>query len=126
MRIQELTEITGETARTVRFLIAEGVMPPPTGGRAMAEYGEAHLAAIRRYQRLRAAGYKISAIRLLIERGEAVSLAVAPGIALQLDPSAAGTALDAAAIGRQVTQALTRFLSPAVPKETQDDDAARD
>ncbi len=85
-------------------------MPPPTGGRAQADYGEVHLAAIRRYQRLRAAGYKISAIRLLIERGAMVSLTVAPGIALQLDPSIAGAALDAAAIGHQVAAALAAFL----------------
>jgi MerR family transcriptional regulator, copper efflux regulator len=124
MRIQELTERTGETARTVRFLIAEGVMPPPSGGRALAEYSDAHLAAIRRYQRLRAAGYKISAIRLLIERDEAVSLAIAPGISLQLDPTVTGSALDAEAIGRLVTAALTDFL-----KETPDAElrhAARD
>jgi DNA-binding transcriptional MerR regulator len=110
LRIQELTERTGETARTIRFLIAEGVMPPPTGGRAQAEYGEAHLAAIRRYQRLRAAGYKISAIRLLIERGEPVSLAVAPGLTLQIDAALAGTALDAAEVARQVAAALAAFL----------------
>ena len=110
MRIQELTERTGETARTIRFLIAEGVMPPPTGGRAQAEYGEPHLAAIRRYQRLRAAGYKISAIRLLIERGEPVSLAVAPGLTLQIDAALAGTALDAGMIADQVAAALSAFL----------------
>lgn len=110
MRIQELTERTGETARTIRFLIAEGVMPPPTGGRAQADYGEAHLAALRRYQRLRAAGYKISAIRLLIDRGEAVSLAVAPGLTLQIDPTLAGDALDVPAIARQVAAALAAFL----------------
>ena len=117
MRIQELTERTGETARTIRFLIAEGVMPPPTGGRAQAEYGETHLAAIRRYQRLRAAGYKISAIRLLIERGEAVSLAVAPGLTLQIDPALAGTALDAEAIARQVAAALAAFLQESPDAE---------
>ena len=85
-------------------------MPPPTGGRAQAEYGEAHLAALRRYQRLRAAGYKISAIRLLIERGEPVSLAVAPGLTLQIDAALAGTALDARMIAHQVAAALSAFL----------------
>ncbi len=110
MRIQELTERTGETARTIRFLIAEGVMPPPTGGRAQAEYGEAHLAALRRYQRLRAAGYKISAIRLLIDRDEAVSLAIAPGLTLQIDAALAGAALDPQLIARQVAAALAAFL----------------
>ena len=117
MRIQELTERTGETARTIRFLIAEGVMPPPTGGRAQAEYGEAHLAALRRYQRLRAAGYKISAIRLLIERGEPVSLAVAPGLTLQIDPALAGDAFDVPAIARQVAAALAAFLQESPDAE---------
>ena len=118
MRIQELTERTGETARTIRFLIAEGVMPPPTGGRAQAEYGEAHLAALRRYQRLRAAGYKISAIRLLIERGEPVSLTIAPGLTLQIDAALAGTALDVGTITHQVAAALSAFL-----EDTPDADA---
>ena len=117
MRIQELTERTGETARTIRFLIAEGVMPPPTGGRAQAEYGETHLAALRRYQRLRAAGYKISAIRLLIDRGEAVSLAIAPGLTLQIDPTLAGDALDSEVIARQVAAALDAFLQESPDAE---------
>lgn len=94
MNIHELTALTGETARQVRYLIAEGLMPPPAGGRAHAAYGPAHVAAIRAYQRLRALGFRPAAIRLLRQgRGVPVSIPLVPGLSLSLDPRllAAGT-----------------------------------
>ena len=53
MHIRELTAETGTTERQVRYLIAEGFVPAPRGGRSNADYGEDHVAAIRRYGRLR-------------------------------------------------------------------------
>jgi hypothetical protein len=90
-------------------------MPPPEGGRANASYGEAHVAAIRAYQRLRALGFKPAAIRLLREgRGGPVTLPIAPGLALSIDPAlladANGGRPDPSALAQRITDLLTDIL----------------
>ena len=62
-------------------------MPPPTGGRAMADYDEAHVEAIQRYMRLRELGFPPAAIRKLLETKEGAPFPVAPGITLVVDPN---------------------------------------
>jgi DNA-binding transcriptional MerR regulator len=86
MHIRELTTRTGIAARQVRFLIAEGFIPPPRGGRANADYGDDHVAAIERYARLRDLGFPPAAIKLLLQAREGVPFPVAPGITLVVDP----------------------------------------
>ena len=86
MHIRELVARTGISERQVRYLIAEGFMPPPTGGRAMADYGEAHVEAVQRYQSLRELGFPPAAIRKLLEAKEGAPFPVAPGITLVVDP----------------------------------------
>jgi DNA-binding transcriptional MerR regulator len=112
MNIHELTELTQETPRQIRYLVAEGLMPAPAGGRSNASYGEAHVAAIRAYQRLRALGFKPAAIRLLREgRGGPVTLPVATGIALALDPALLGSPIpDPQALAARITDLLTDIL----------------
>ena len=61
-------------------------MPPPTGGRAMADYGETHVEAIQRYMRLRELGFPPAAIRRLLEAKEGAPFPVVPGITLVVDP----------------------------------------
>ena len=51
MLLKELIERTGVPERQVRYLISEGFVPPPTGGRAKADYGQDHVAAVTRYAR---------------------------------------------------------------------------
>jgi len=87
MHIRELVARTGISERQVRYLIAEGFMPPPTGGRAMADYDEAHVEAIQRYMRLRELGFPPAAIRKLLETKEGAPFPVAPGITLVVDPN---------------------------------------
>ena len=115
MNIHELTALTGETPRQVRYLIAEGLMPPPEGGRSNAYYGEAHVAAIRHYQRLRALGFKPAAIRLLRKgRGGPVTLPVTPGLVLSIDPAlfpgCGEGQLDPCAIARRITDLVIDIL----------------
>lgn len=86
MHIRELVARTGISERQVRYLIAEGFMPPPTGGRAMADYGEAHVEAVQRYLSLRELGFPPAAIRKLLEAKEGAPFPVAPGITLVVDP----------------------------------------
>ena len=93
MHIRELTAHTGVAERQVRYLIAEGFIPPPRGGRANADYGEDHIAAIDRYARLRDLGFPPAAIKLLLQAREGAPFPVAPGITLVVDPKllASGT-----------------------------------
>ena len=59
MNMTELLAAVGDeraTPRFVRFLIAEGVIPGPTGGRANAEYGDGHVQGICRYLQMRDLG----------------------------------------------------------------------
>ncbi len=93
MHIRELTARTGIAERQVRYMIAEGFIPPPRGGRANADYGEDHVAAIDRYTRLRDLGFPPAAIKLLLQAREGAPFPVAPGITLVVDPKllASGT-----------------------------------
>ena len=129
MNIHDLTALTGETARQVRYLIAEGLMPPPAGGRANADYGAAHVAAIRAFQRLRALGFRPAAIRLLREgRGAPISIPLAPGLALSLDPAllagAAGPSPDPRALAARIANLLGDLLADTLTETTPDVPAA--
>lgn len=110
MKIGELTEQTGETARNIRYLISLGIVPPPRGSRTLPDYGEDHIAAVRRYQRLKQAGYKVSAIKLLLERGDPVRIPLSDGASLLLDPCLTDKDIDVESLGRRVTDALTAYF----------------
>jgi len=86
MKRDELCARTGETPRGLRFLIAEGFIPPAKGTR-FGEYTEEHVEAIRRYQELRAAKLGPNAIRSLMRGEEARSplALVVPGGAVTLN-----------------------------------------
>jgi MerR family transcriptional regulator, copper efflux regulator len=86
MHIRELKACTGIAERQVRYLIAEGFIPPPRGGRANADYGDDHVAGIERYTRLRDLGFPPAAIKLLLQAREGAPFPVAPGITLVVDP----------------------------------------
>lgn len=86
MNIRELTSKTGAVERQIRYLIAEGFVPPPRGGRATADYGDDHVAAIERYSRLRDLGFPPAAIKILQQASEGVPFPVAPGVTLVVDP----------------------------------------
>lgn len=86
MKLAELMERTGVAERQVRYLISEGFVPSPSGGRAHAEYGDAHVTAIRRYTRLRELGFPPAAIKLLLQARQGTPFPVAPGITLVVDP----------------------------------------
>lgn len=91
MHIRDLIARTGTTERQVRYLISEGFVPAPRGGRSNADYGEDHVAAILRYGRLRDLGFPPAAIRLLLEAREGAPFPVEPGITLVIDPDLIGS-----------------------------------
>ncbi len=116
MKIHELVERTGVQPRQIRYLISEGFIPPPSGGRANAEYDEAHVAAIDRYQRLRSAGFLPSSIKLILGSGAPVPLA--PGVAVIIDPAALDPNLDPRVIADRLIEAVTNAM------EAKKDDAS--
>jgi len=110
MRMNELTDLTGIAERQVRYLIAEGFIPPPRGGRANADYGEDHVAAINRYARLRDLGFPPAAIKLLLQAREGAPIPVAPGITLVVDPAVIGSGADVAPLAERIVELLNELL----------------
>lgn len=61
---KELEDKTGLDARTIRFLIAENIVPAPNGSGRGASYDSSHLEAILEYKQLRQSGItSLDAIR---------------------------------------------------------------
>jgi MerR family copper efflux transcriptional regulator len=110
MNMRELTRRTRVTERQVRYLIAEGFIPPPRGGRATADYGDDHVAAIRRYDRLRELGFPPAAIKLLLQAREGAPFAVAPGITLVVDPNLLGSGTHPGPLIERIAKLLTELL----------------
>jgi MerR family transcriptional regulator, copper efflux regulator len=75
------------TARFVRFLIAEGVIPAPRGGRANADYGDDHESGIRRYLQLRDLGLSASRTKEIVSgtASGGIPVPIAPGLTLIVD-----------------------------------------
>lgn len=106
MNFRDLSLLTGVAERQIRYLIAERFVPSPRGSRAKPEYGEDHVAAIRRYALLRDKGFPPAAIKLLLED----RYPVVPGVDLVVDRSLLGSRSDAAPIVEQVSRLLTELL----------------
>jgi len=117
--MRELTKITGYTARQVRYLIAEGFVPSPEGGRTNAEYGKIHVSAIKRYQLLREAGFSPASIRLLMESQTGVPFQVIPGISLLVDPHLLAERLPVDDLDDQIKSLLDRIFSKQTSKQNE-------
>jgi DNA-binding transcriptional MerR regulator len=113
VNIRELTNATGLAERQVRYMVAEGFIPGPTGGRAHAQYGEEHLQAIQRYQRLKVLGFPPAAIRRLLQASAGAPFPIAPGITLLVNPDLIGRPQDTEALTAEVARTLTSIF----PKE---------
>ena len=120
MTMKQLTERTGITARQVRYMIAEGFVPPPSGGRANAEYGDAHLSAVQRYQRLRAAGFSPASIRLLLDTQTGVPFEVLPGISLVVNPALIASGKLPEDLQTHIQSVLDRIISPIKKEDSND------
>jgi MerR family transcriptional regulator, copper efflux regulator len=110
MRMSELTDLTGIAERQVRYLIAEGFIPPPRGGRANADYGEDHVAAIHRYSRLRELGFPPAAIKVLLQAREGAPIPVAPGVTLVVDPDLIGSGTEIGPLLERIAKLLNEVL----------------
>jgi DNA-binding transcriptional MerR regulator len=114
MNIRELTARIGLAERQIRYLIAEGFIPAPRGGRANADYDEDHVAAIIRYTRLRDLGFPPAAIKLLLQTREGAPFPVAPGVTLVLDPKLLGSGTPVEPIIDSIRRLLTDLLEEPV------------
>ena len=110
MNIRDLAAKTGLAERQIRYLIAEGFIPAPSGGRANADYGEPHVAGIQRYMRLRELGFPPAAIKLLLDAGEGAPFVIAPGVTLVIDPVHIGTGKDTTDLVRRIDALLTELF----------------
>ena len=134
MKLTDLIEAAGReqvTPRFVRFLIAEGVLDPPLGGRARAEYGAAHLRGIVNYLRLRELGFSLTQVKQIVraERGETVPVTLAPGLSLHVDLARLDPGLSAReAAGRayRVLSDILATLRAAPGDDTHPDDTHPD
>ena len=63
MTLGELTEATGVSVRTVRYYIAEGLLPPPDGAGPASVYTEGHRDRLRLIQRMKDAYLPLKEIR---------------------------------------------------------------
>ena len=111
MKFDELVSVTGTTPRQIRYLIAEGFVPPPTGGRTYATYSDVHVTAIRRYDRLRRLGFPPAAIRLLLEAREGIPVPIADGLTLVVAPDLIGRGGDVAGMAAKAAAKIEELLS---------------
>ena len=116
MKLDELSIITGATIRQIRFLISEGFVPSPEGGRTYAAYGDAHVQAIRRFQRLKGLGFPNAAIRLLLDAREGVPVPVMDGLTLVIAPDLIGRETDIDEIISRTEARLREALMGDAPK----------
>jgi MerR family copper efflux transcriptional regulator len=112
MKMRELTSQTGVTARQVRFLIAEGFVPPPRGATANADYDDEHLTAIRRYQHLHGLGYPPAAIKLLFQSQGAIPIKLAPGLTLNVEPALFQRKLNVDRTLKKISRVLSELFPP--------------
>ena len=66
----ELAEVTGVPARTIRFYIVRGLLPPPLVGGRSACYGEEHLKELDRIKTLQGQGQTLAQIAWHLGEGQ--------------------------------------------------------
>jgi hypothetical protein len=109
-----MTELLAEVAdgrvtpRFVRFLVAEGVIPAPRGGRANADYGADHVSGIRRYLRLRDLGLSASRTKEIVAGSAAggIPVPIASGLTLIVDQEKISDPASAETIAARIVEAI--------------------
>ena len=118
MRLKELMERTGAAERQIRYLISEGCVPPPRGGRANADYGEDHVEAIIRFARLKELGFPPAAIRLLLDATAGIPFPISKGVTLVVDTSRLASGADVEPMVTKAREVLAHILSKHENKDS--------
>ena len=98
--LEQLSELSGVAARTIRFYIQMELLPRPNGARRGAYYDERHLELLLRIRHLTEEGLSLEAVRRALSpeksssedgsRAGAVStrlhMTIAPGLEVVVDP----------------------------------------
>ena len=121
MRLKELIERSGTAERQVRYLISEGFVPPPRGGRANADYGEDHVEAVIRYARFKELGFPPAAIRLLLGATAGIPFPIAKGVTLVIDPAQLASGADIEPIMQSTRDVLSRALGKSTDSKSSGD-----
>jgi MerR family copper efflux transcriptional regulator len=111
MRLIDVIERTGTAERQIRYLISEGFVPPPRGGRANADYGEDHVEAVNRYARLKELGFPPAAIRLLLDATAGIPFPISKGVTLVVDTSQLASGANVEPMVAKAREVLSRILS---------------
>ncbi len=97
MSIAELAKRAGVTVRTVRYYVAEGLLPPPAGAGPHSAYCREHLVRLEAVRRLKARYYPLAEIRRTLDGRSAEEVGA---LLAELSEGAAGVD----AIGRSLPQ----------------------
>ncbi len=112
MTLAELAQAVDVPPRQIRYMIAEGCLPPAaTTGRGADAYGDEHLAKARRYTTLHRLGMKPAAIKVLMAFDEAIPIVQTPGLELRVDPSVDPRRIDVDAALAEIARALRSYVS---------------
>ena len=117
MKLPELLARTGISARQVRYLIVEELIPAPTGGRAHASYGEEHVNAIERYLRLKALGFSLASIKVLLSAQRGVPFPVESGITLVVPADLVASGKPLESILGPIEKTLRQILQQETDKD---------
>ncbi len=64
--IEDLTELTGYSRRTIRFYIQENIIEPPAGRGRGGFYFDSHLTALKKIKELQDKGLRLEAIKNML------------------------------------------------------------
>ena len=110
MTLSELAERLGIPPRQIRFMIAEGILPPASRtGRSADGYDEAHVVKGLRYIALHRLGMKPGSIKVLMAFDDAVPVLQTDGVELRVDPAVSPADLDVDMIVAAVRAALMAY-----------------
>ncbi len=87
--LSDLSKLADVTTRTIRYYIAQGLLPSPSAAGTAARYSEIHLERLRAIKRLQAAHLPLAEIRAILRRGESTPHQVADTASVEPPSSAA-------------------------------------
>ena len=112
MNLAELADRLGVPPRQIRFMIAEGILPPASRtGRSADAYDETHATKGQRYLAMYRMGMKPGSIKVLMAFDDAIPIFQGSAVELRVDPEARPEELDVEAILAGVRMALMAYTN---------------